>query len=137
MKVSFDFDGTLEHLPKQEYAKELIQRGVEVWITTSRFGDPEKYKEFFETHINIECTNRDLYEISDRVGIPRERIFFTNMENKWNYLKDKDFIWHIDDDWAENRMILNHTKIKAIDAHTSSWKTKCERLIKRAEKANK
>ena len=44
MKVSFDWDGTLEIMHVQEYAKELIERGIEVWIVTSRFSDDEKFR---------------------------------------------------------------------------------------------
>lgn len=36
MKVSFDFDGTLEPPIVQQYAKELIEKGIEVWVVTSR-----------------------------------------------------------------------------------------------------
>ena len=33
-KVSFDFDGTLDMLHVQDYAKSLIEKGIEVHITT-------------------------------------------------------------------------------------------------------
>lgn len=36
MKVSFDFDDTLSKPKVQEYAKELINRGIEVYIVTAR-----------------------------------------------------------------------------------------------------
>ena len=39
MKVSFDFDGTLSRKDVQEYAKSLVNSGLEVWIVTSRFDD--------------------------------------------------------------------------------------------------
>ena len=39
MKVSFDFDSTLSRKDVQSFAKELVDRGLEVWIVTSRFDD--------------------------------------------------------------------------------------------------
>ncbi len=131
-KVSFDFDSTLDHLSIEKYAKELVERGIEVWIVTSRFGDETKYQNFFSTNTPVNVTNNDLFETADRVGIPRERIHFTDMDDKWKWLKDKDFIWHIDDDWVENRLILKNTKTKAISTLGSSWKAKCERILKKA-----
>jgi len=134
--VSFDFDGTLELKPIQEYARELMTRDwVEVWITTTRWGDDEKYKKFYLTTTNVDLTNNDLWEVAADLGIPRERIHFTNMENKWPYIKTKNFVWHIDDDWVENRQILNRTKTKAISSFGNpNWKGKCERILRNAMK---
>ena len=39
MKVGFDFDSTLSRKDVQEFAKELVNDGHEVWIVTSRFDD--------------------------------------------------------------------------------------------------
>jgi len=137
-KVSFDFDGTLELKPIQAYARELMQRDwVEVWITTTRFGDDEKYKKFFKTTINVDLTNNDLREVAADLGIPDERIHFTDMNDKWPYIKEHgDFVWHIDDDWVENRQILNKCKpTKAISSFGNpNWKQKCERILRNAMK---
>ena len=132
MKVSMDFDGTLEYKSIQEYAKELIARGIDVWVVTSRFGDDEKYKLFFRTSTNVEITNTDLFEITNALGILKEKIVFTDMIDKYHYFeKHPEFIWHLDDDWVENRNILNHTKVKAVSAFGNpNWKQKCERLLK-------
>ena len=124
MKVSFDFDSTLDKESVQKYAKQLIDQGIEVWITTSRFADKENdwAKDW----------NDDLYEIADSLGIPRERIRFTNGIDKCEYFKEGDFLWHLDDDWIENRLINKHTKTKAI-SHIGSgnWIGKCNRIIKK------
>jgi hypothetical protein len=132
IKVSIDFDGTLDRESIQKYAKELIEKGYEVWIVTSRFGDNKKYQEFFQTSINVDITNNDLKEAANSIGIPEERIHFTNMDDKWPFLKfHDDFLWHIDDDWIENKNILKYTKTKAISSLGANWKSKCERLIKK------
>lgn len=122
MKVSFDFDGTLDREAVQKYASELISRGVEVWICTSRFKDNNEFRKNW---------NDDLFKIADELGIIRERIIFTEFEFKANVLKDTDFIWHLDDDWIECKRLASKTKIKGISAFgNSSWKHKCERLLK-------
>ena len=136
-KTSFDFDGTLELKSIQAYAAELLTRDwVEVWICTSRFGDDEKYKRFFHTTTNVDLTNNDLWEVAERLGIPKERIHFTDMADKYEWLKGKDFVWHIDDDWVENRLILNNcAPTRAISSFGNpNWKGKCERLLQNARK---
>ena len=131
MKVSFDFDGTLETPSVQEFAAELIRQNVAVFVTTSRFGDDEKYKKFFHTTINVEVTNNDLYEVTDRLGIPRENICFTNMEDKWQYVAEKGFRFHLDDDWIENEMINERRATNGINFFGNpNWKSQCEALLK-------
>jgi len=44
MKVSFDFDGTLEQKEVQEYAKQLLEEGIEVWVVTTRWDENHKHK---------------------------------------------------------------------------------------------
>ncbi len=130
MKVSFDFDGTLELQSVQKFAKELIERGVEVWVVTSRFGDDELYKKFFKTSINVDLTNKDLREVTDPLEIPEERIHFTNMRDKWEFIENKGFVWHLDDDWIENEMINSRTRTKGIDIFgNSDWQKNCEALL--------
>lgn len=131
MKVSFDFDSTLELKSVQEYAKKLIERGIEVWVVTSRFGDDELYKKFFHTSTNVELTNRDLREITDRLGIPEERIHFTNMRDKWEFIENRGFIWHLDDDWIENEMINERTLTKGLSHWGNpNWERECNALLK-------
>lgn len=132
IKCSFDFDGTLDRKSIQDYSKVLIEKEYEVWILTSRFGDNKKYQDFLQTSVEIGLDNKDLLEVAKNLGIPEERIFFTNMEDKWVFLKfHGDFLWHLDDDWIENRNILKNTKTKAISSTESNWKNKCERIIEK------
>lgn len=133
MKVSFDFDGTLEIPIVQDYAAELIERGVEVWVVTSRFGDDELYKKFYQTTTNVDLTNNDLREVTDPLGIPEERIHFTNMRDKWEFIENKGFTWHLDDDWIENEMINSRTFTKGIDIFGNpDWKKQCDGLLRRS-----
>jgi hypothetical protein len=132
MRVSFDFDNTLDHKTVQRYAAELIERGIEVWIVTSRF-DCENYrKHYFTSYHGGELANKDLFDVAKELGIPEERIYFTNMMNKHHFFKDKDFIWHIDDDWIEVREIQKNTKTRGISYFNApNWKSKCEKTLSR------
>lgn len=123
MKVSFDFDGTLDRCVIQEYAKELIDRKFEVWICTSRLSDKEAPSEFWNT---------DLYTVAKSVGIKKDNIKFCSMSDKYLFFEDKDFIWHLDDDWTELDMISKNTKTKGISVFGNvNWKNKCEKEISR------
>jgi hypothetical protein len=129
MKVSFDFDHTLSRPQVQEYARELIERGIEVWIVTSRFGDIKKYNDFFDTTVFMTLNHDDLWEVVKDLGIPKERVIFMNMEPKENYLKDKGFAWHLDDDWGVLMPIQKIAKIPAINANNAAFKHKCDRIL--------
>lgn len=125
MKVSFDFDHTLDNLEVQEYARKLVDRGIEVWITTARFDDKETdwAKDW----------NDDLHEIADISGIYPERIIFTGIGDKHEFFKDKNFIWHLDDDTMECINISRFTHTFGISyIKNSYWKEKCNLLINHA-----
>ena len=134
--VSVDVDGTLIRESIQKYIKELICRGIDVWITTRRFENLDDYtREFQRAYgiINLAREHEKLFEICKDIGIPREKIRFTNMDNKYKYLGDNEgFLWHLDDDYYECREINQNTKTVAIScANGSNWRHKCERLIKK------
>ena len=87
-KISFDFDDTLEFQDLQDYAKELIGRGFEVHIVTSRYENTNDY----QWKLPKKSENHsDLYLVADKLGILDYNIHFTNMEDKWGFFKDKDF----------------------------------------------
>lgn len=122
IKVSFDFDGTLSRQDVQLYAEELLDKGdVEVWVTTTRYDD---------NHAKLPNHNTDLYRVIDKLGIPRDRIHFTNMEWKANYLKDNKFLWHLDDYYVELKEISKANACVGIAViGSSTWRSKCNRLI--------
>lgn len=131
MRVSFDFDGTLEFESVQEYAKELIAREIDVWIVTSRFESAEKYNEFFGTTYKVDIVNKHLYEVALDLHIPSSNIFFTNMLLKYNFFKNnEDFAWHLDDNFEETKEINRKTKVRGIDIFANrDWKSDCEEAM--------
>lgn len=126
-KLSFDFDDTLDREDIQEFAGALIKMSkqldlnIEIWICTARFG-PENAPN--------PRWNDDLFEVADRLKIPRERIIFAEMADKWTLLKDQGFIWHLDDDSEELNLLNKHTNIRGISSWGNNvWKNKCMRLL--------
>ena len=123
MKVSFDFDGTLDKPSVQEYCKSLIDSGIEVWICTARVPS--------EMAVSIHW-NDDLYRVCENVGIIREHVKFCAYEDKYHFFKDSDFLWHLDDDWVELEMINKYTKTKGISVFGQrNWINKCDKLIEK------
>lgn len=131
MRVSFDFDSTLDRPQVQDYAFSLINKGYDVWVITSRYppGTDPKYS---IRSIMIEIDNSDLFEVTDRLGIKREQIIFTSHELKSQIMNERglEFLFHLDDDWVEINHINRETSTKGISCFgTSGWKQKCKRIL--------
>lgn len=121
--VSFDFDGTLSRPDVQEYAAELISRGLIPWIVTARLG-----KEYLLQENS--SWNDDLYEVSKRLGIPDHQIRFMNYSPKSDFFDTENFLWHLDDDHTELFDIKRaKTKTIPIQVNSGMWRSKCERLL--------
>ena len=128
MKVSFDFDNTLTRKDVQEVAKQLVDKGIEVWIVTSRFDDESAMKKNWHWS---QGQNKSVFEIANYCSIKKEHIKFTCMESKSNFIKDKNFIFHLDDDVIELLDILDSgDKCKAINVDHNDWKEDCLKFIK-------
>ena len=127
-KVAFDFDSTLDRESIQRYAAELMERGYEVWIVTSR---PEKFED--GVWRNFTPDNDDLFKVAEKLGIPIERIHFTGYQLKETFLKGKGFVFLLDDDYVELRHTNKYTKCAAIGSLSSSWKHKCERVLNKED----
>ena len=127
LRVSFDFDGCLEIDTITAYAKELVERGVEVWIVTSRV---------HELDYLGSNPNKDMYAIMKGIGIPKmHSVFLGQNTDKHQYFQhDEDFVWHLDDAWDDVEKINDKTKVKAISNFgnevVGEWKTQCEALLK-------
>lgn len=120
-RISFDFDETLEFKEVQDYAKELLERGYEIWIVTTRYENPDEY--------SFHMTHNDLYEAAKYIGIKKEHIHFNNMEYKYSFFKDNTFIFHLDDNPDEHKMMLHNTNTPCILYGYSEWKERCEKLL--------
>lgn len=129
--VSFDFDGTLSEPSVQKYAKYLVDNGIEVWITTRRFDSIEKYNELFAVTYNIDNVPKQhnyLFEVAEAIGISLDHIIFTNMQDKCDFIKNRGFIWHLDDDYLELELINSETDVVGISVY-GNYKHKCNKLL--------
>lgn len=133
-RVSFDFDSTLTRPDIKEFAQEIINQGIDVWIVTSRFNDdPSTFDENIPSWIKAfksPTVNNDLREMAEELGIPDDRIIYTNMELKSEFFKDTDFVWHLDDDWVEIKEINDTTNVIGItQVGNKNWKEDCLALL--------
>lgn len=126
-KISFDFDSTLSRKDIQEFAKELINDGHDVWIVTSRCAtEPALEKGWWW----VEKQNQELYDVAGEVGIPREKIIFTEHVDKIVYLEGKDFLFHIDDDSHELwEIVKSGDTCKVVNADHTDWKLHCVEIM--------
>lgn len=121
IKISFDFDSTLDKKYIQEYAKLLINKGYDIWIVTSRNSNEK---------MDNNSYNEDLFKVADSVGIKKENIIFTCMEDKYKFFKNKDFLIHLDDDWIELNLINKYTKTRGISVFGNiNWINKCNKIL--------
>jgi hypothetical protein len=135
LKVSFDFDGTLQREDVQEYAKELMSRGIDVWVTTTRYDEANKDKYYRGVD------TAPFWKVIKDLNIPHEKVHFTNMEWKCTYLPGQEFLWHLDDNYEE--LLVATTTLVDQDAmpymifvDEINWKEQCEGLIKKYENKN-
>ena len=128
MKVSFDFDSTLSRHDVQRFAKELINDGVEVWIVTSRISNEQAKLEYKDNYTldRIYKSNKKLFRVADNVGIKREHINFCNFTNKIEFIKGKNFIFHLDDDSDELIAIFeSKDSCQPINVNHMDWEIDC------------
>jgi hypothetical protein len=125
--VTFDFDGTLSRKDVQEYALELISKGIDVWVVTSRYDELHKHR------YKINPTNDDLWEVIDKLNIPRWKVRFTCMELKANYLFHTNSIFHLDDNTDEFfEMRKLKCKTKGVQVSSGGFQNKCNRILERS-----
>ena len=127
-KVSFDFDNTLSETKVQEYARELINRGIDVYVVTARYDDPHKH--LWPTN----TSNEDLYAIVNKLGLPLNRIIFCNMQPKYKWFENTDFIFHLDDDHKEIENLwqaknTNVIPVNYLGCQKGNWKEYCNNLL--------
>lgn len=98
LKISFDFDSTLAENRMQKLAKKFIDKGADVWVTTSRLDNMLGRPEW----------NRDLYSVANKLNIPTDKIQITNGADKYLFLKGFDI--HFDDSIIEIELIEENLK---------------------------
>lgn len=118
-KVSFDFDGVLDRADVVLYVKTLIERGVDVYICTSRLSNDAAPSDRW---------NDDLYQIMDVLGLNRRNVIFCNNIYKYQVFKHGDFLFHVDDSFDEVELINSYTNTVGVFL-VDGWIDKCEQII--------
>ena len=98
MKVSIDFDDTLSTQRGQDLARYIINNGYDLYVVTRR----------------QKSQSADVYAISDKLKIPRDKVVFTNGRLKWETLKRLGIQKHIDNNPEEIQAIKQNAPL--IDA---------------------
>ena len=119
-RITFDFDLTLELPHIQDFAKEVIDEGFEVWVVTSR-----NHSLFSEVK-----------EVTDKMGILSSRVIFTSGKMKLQTILDLKPIMHLDDDTDELCLILEGAKeTKPINVYyNDDWLEDARKVIKSLHK---
>jgi hypothetical protein len=98
-KVSIDYDDTLSTKRGQELAKRLISDGIDLHIITRRQS----------------TAGDEVYKTAQLVGIPTEKVHFTNGKMKWETIKKLGIVKHYDNNPDEIKAIEeNLPEVKAI-----------------------
>ena len=135
IKVSFDFDKTLSEKEVQDFAKQLTDLNVEIWIVTRRYDCIDKYseKEIAQWGIvDLVKEHQDLFDIAFDLNIPIEHIVFMNNRSKTEFfIENQDFLWHLDDNYGELTEIIATTNIAGVHySKLIDWKLICLNAIK-------
>jgi hypothetical protein len=107
MRISFDFDGTLEDefggvpvneqkLEIQSLAKRYISEGHDVMILTKRYGPENDYDRLKNEHLEV-------YNLAKELGI--EKVYFTNREMKFSHIIILQIDRHFENDDYEVNLI--------------------------------
>lgn len=118
MKLSFDFDGTLNQPWVQEIARKCIVLKYDVWIVTSRYDDAHSDVLVIPSLMSsVHPANDVVYGLAKELGIPERRIIFTNKQPKSQWLAHSGIKYHLDDDEIEIDDINANTETKALNIH--------------------
>ena len=122
-KISIDFDATLSRPDVQKFVQELMKYDVQVQVTTSRYNEENK-------HLYLpNPTNDDMYKVTDRLGIERKDIQFTNRDFKNEYLPD-NALFHLDDDEFELEIIERYNrKTIGVNVNNKHWQSICWNIL--------
>ena len=125
MKISFDFDGTLEdefggfpiNEQKEEIqslAKKYIDEGHEVMILTKRFGPEHSDKGLKNEYLVV-------YQLAEELGI--KEVNFTNRNMKFSYINKMGINVHFENDDYEVSLIRQSCKdCLVIPVEESNWR---------------
>jgi hypothetical protein len=97
-RISFDFDNTIELDWVQIKLFAPLSQVYDVVILTSR--SPKD--------------NKRVWKLAEELGIPKDKVYFTNHQSKCEWVDKLECILHFDDDFIEINDINESCKCKGI-----------------------
>lgn len=128
LKISFDFDGTLEddfdgtlNQQKEEIqnlAKIFLKQGHSIYIITKRYGPEMSTFGLINEHLKV-------YKVAEQLGITQ--IFFTNREFKSQHIVDLEIDIHFENSDYEIKIIekvceQNGHKCLVVPVESKNWR---------------
>lgn len=125
-RVSFDFDSTLEYGYVQHFAKWCKKQDCEIWIVTSRVPDHKTPSDNW---------NNDLWFVVRNLGLNEDNVIFTSYTSKHEFFwsdENQDFLFHLDDDPDEIKMLEVHCPNIVAMNHfeDKNWVKKLKKVVK-------
>lgn len=112
-----DFDGTINPNKKKvkDFVSKLIRRGYYVYIITRRYGPENSSMGTIDEHLAV-------WKIAEELGIPKERVIFTNRKWKYSFIESIGACMHIDDDKREGYWIERHLpRVTMVCLEDNNW----------------
>lgn len=98
-KISIDYDDTLSTQRGKDLARRLINEGNDLYIVTRR----------------RKTESNDVYRVAKELGIPIDKVFFTEGQLKWRKLKELRIQRHIDNNPDEIAAIKENAPLIRAD----------------------
>lgn len=124
MRVSFDFDGTLwdefDRTPNKQkeeiikLCKKYIMMLHDVYIITKRWGPQYKNEGLKNEHLIV-------YQVAEMIGIPKEKVIFTNRIWKADKIKEMNIDLHFENSEMEVKQI-EELGIKVVPVEDPYWR---------------
>lgn len=124
------FDGAINHDKKEvrDFILRLIRRGYEVYIITRRYGPDNSSMGLIDEHLKV-------WKVAQELGIPKDRIIFTDRQWKYSFIDSIGACIHIDDDEREQFLIKgNLPDVKMIWLGHDNWPDKLIDTIEEHDK---
>jgi hypothetical protein len=126
MKISFDFDETLDIGYVQDLAKSLVDAGNDVWVLTSRCGGDVRRED--GTVFGYAEHAKDMVEVCEKVGIPLDKVLYTNGAYKYQWVLDHKIDLHFDNMEDEvEKIFLNGGNAMLV---TDQWQSIKSRIFR-------
>lgn len=111
--VSFDFDGTLQKKDVQDYAMSIKDHCNLIIVT----------------HRMPFLSYRDIYQVAEKIGIPKGNINFVHKSGKVKFFQKHPVSLHLDNNHFVVLEIRKKAQVNALDVNNTNWKRDADYII--------